>query len=207
MADIIRLNGDTHAQTQHLLPWYVTGALAGKELILVEDHLAECSECREDAEIEKTLARHVRTLPCDVERGWHTLKARIDGGQPQASRKAALFGRRIPILWAVAAQAASLAVLAPLMAFTLTRPPLLYRTLGAPPAAGIGNLIVVFEPKSSEAAVRAILTQNQARIVDGPTGADAYVLQVAPDRRAAVLAKLRSDRNVAVAEPIAATGR
>ena len=208
MADIIRLNGDPHAQTQHLLPWYVTGALADKELSLVETHLGECAECREDVEIEKTLARHVRTLPCDVERGWQTLKARLDGaalaGPP---RKATLLGRRIPIGWAVAAQAASLAVLAPLIVLTLLRPPLLYRTLGSAPAAGVGNVIVVFEPRASEASLRAILLQNQARIVDGPTGADAYVLQVAPDRRAEVLARLKSDQNISLAEPIEWTGR
>jgi hypothetical protein len=125
MADIIRLNGDPHAQTQHLLPWYVTGALAGKELSLVEAHLIECADCREDAEIEKTLARHVRTLPCDVERGWQTLKARLDGAQAAPPRKATLLDRRIPIGWAVAAQAASLAILAPLIAFTQARPPML----------------------------------------------------------------------------------
>jgi anti-sigma factor RsiW len=109
MADIIRLNDDPHAQTQHLLPWYVTGALEGRELAQVEQHLAECPECREDAEIEKALAHQVRTLPCDVERGWATLKARIDGGQ-KATPKASLLSRRIPLAWAIAAQAASLAI-------------------------------------------------------------------------------------------------
>jgi hypothetical protein len=207
MADIIRLNGDPHAQTQHLLPWYVTGGLDGKELILVETHLNECAECREDAEIEKSLARHVRTLPCDVERGWQALKARIDGAKAAPPRKVTLFGRRIPIGWAVAAQAASFAVLVPLVVFTPVRPQLLYRTLGSAPAPAPGNLIVIFKPKSSEAALRAILTQSEARIVDGPTSTDAYVLQVAPERRAAVLARLKSDRNISLAEPIGGAGR
>jgi hypothetical protein len=207
MADIIRLNGDPHAQTQHLLPWYVTGALEGKESALVEAHLCECSECREDAEIEKALARHVRTLPCDVERGWATLKARIEGPQPAAPRKATLFGRRIPIGWALAAQAASLAVLIPLVALAPARPPLLYRTLGSPPAPARGNVIVVFTPRSSEASLRTILLRNQARIVDGPTSTDAYVLQVAPDHRAEILARLRADHDVALAEPIDDAGR
>ena len=200
MADIIRLNDDPHAQTQHLLPWYVTGALEGKELAQVEQHLGECAECREDAEIEKALALQVRTLPCDVERGWATLKARIDGAAP-APRKAPLFSRRIPIGWAVAAQAAVLAVVVPIMTFAPARGPPSYRTLGAPPAAS-GNLIVVFRPDAPEAALRAILTRNQARIVDGPTTTGAYVLRVAPERHAAVLARLRGDRLVAVAEPL-----
>jgi anti-sigma factor RsiW len=199
MADIIRLNGDTHAQTQHLLPWYVTGALTDKEAAQVETHLAECAECRADVEIEQTLARQVRTLPCDVERGWATLKARIDEAKT-ARRKAALFDRRVPLGWALAAQAASLAVL--VLTYALVQPQLAYRTLGAAPSAAAGNLIVIFRPDSSEATLRATLMRNQARIVDGPTATDAYVLHVAADRRPAVLMRLRNDSSIALAEPI-----
>jgi len=199
MADIIRLNGDIHAQTQHLLPWFVTGALTGKEAAQVEKHLAECADCRADLEIETTLAREVRTLPCDVERGWATLKARLDEVKaPQ--RKAALFDRPVPLGWAVAAQAASVAVL--VATYILAQPQLVYRTLGAPPSAARGNLMVIFRPDSSEATLRATLMRNQARIVDGPTAADAYVLQVPADRRPAVLTQLRSDSIVALAQPI-----
>lgn len=199
MADIIRLNDDPHAQTQHLLPWYVTGALDGKELAQVEQHLSECPECREDAEIEKALAHQVRALPCDVERGWATLKARIEG-VPAAPRRAPLFSRRIPIGWAVAAQAAILAVVVPVLTLAPVRLPLTYRTLGAPPAAG--NLIVVFKPDAPESVLRGILTENQARIVDGPTPTDAYVLRVAPERQAMVLARLKGDPSVSLAEPL-----
>jgi anti-sigma factor RsiW len=203
MADIIRLNDDPHARTQQLLPWYVTGALEGKELAQVEKHLSECAECREDAEIEKALAVQVRALPCDVERGWATLKARIDSGQP-LPRKTPLFSRRIPLVWALAAQAAVLAVVVPLMTFAPVRP---FRTLGAGPVAASGNLIVVFRPEAPEAAMRAILTQNQARIADGPTPTGAYVLHVEPGRQAAVLQELRGDRAVVLAEPLDGAAR
>jgi len=197
MADIIRLNGDAHDQTQHLLPWFVTGALTGKEAAQVEKHLAECADCRADMEIEKTLAREVRALPCDVERGWATLKARIDQART-VRRKPGLFSRRIPIGWAVAAQAASLAVVVAMVAYTLTQPQLLHRTPGAP----AGNLMVIFRPDASEATLRAVLMRNQARIVDGPGPTHAYVLLVAADQRPAVLARLQGDRNIALAEPI-----
>jgi hypothetical protein len=198
MADIIRLNDDPHAQTQHLLPWYVTGALDGKELAQVEQHLTECVECREDAEIEKALASQVRTLPCDVERGWATLKARIDGGRP-VPRKTTLFSRRIPLWWAVAAQAAILAIVVPILIFAPAR---LYRTVEAAPAGDSGNLIVVFRPDAPEAALRTILMRNQARIVDGPTPAGAYVLHLDPGRRAAALARLKEDPDVSLAGPL-----
>ncbi len=206
MADIIRLNGDAHAQTQHLLPWYVTGALTDKEAAQVEKHLAECADCRTDMEIEQTLARQVRTLPCDVERGWGMLKARLDHETRTVRRKPGLLSLRIPVGWAVAAQAASLAVVIPVVTWTLAQPTWLYRTQGSAPVVA-GNLIVIFKPDSPEAALRATLTRNQARIVDGPTAADAYVLQVVAAQRPAVLARLKSDSNVSLAEPLGADGR
>ena len=220
MADIIRLNDDPHVQTQHLLPWYVTGALQGQELALVEAHLAECAECRQDAEIERTLARQVRALPIDVDRVWAALRARIEGGQSAQGKtgrgkttsgkttsgkttpnKASLLARKIPIAWAIAAQAATLAILVPLMTLAPPRPQRLYRTLGSAPA-GSGDLVVMLELGSSAASLRTILMRDEARLVDGPTSVDAYVLQARPGLRAAVLARLRSDSGVSLAEPI-----
>src|ERR1700742_3615465 len=110
MVDIIHLNDDPHTQTQHLLPWYVNGTLEDSETAQVERHLSECAECREDLKMETALAGHVKALPRDVDRGWEALRARIEGGQA-APRKAALFSRRIPVGWAITAQAASIAIL------------------------------------------------------------------------------------------------
>ena len=90
MVDIIRLNGDLHAQTQHLLPWYVTGTLEDDETAQVEKHLSECAECREDVEAERALAREIRALPNDVDHGWAVLKARIDETET-APRKLSTF--------------------------------------------------------------------------------------------------------------------
>jgi hypothetical protein len=197
MVDIIRLNSDPHARTQRLLPWYVAGALKDNELGEVEAHLTECAECREDLEIERELAHQIRTLSTDSKLGWAALRSRIDSpstGLPGAT----LFSRSIPLGWAVAAQAASLAILAPIFTLALARPELLHPAH----AAAHGNLKVVFRPEASVATLRMILRQNQARIVDGPTAADAYVLHVAADQRAAVLARLKSDRNISLAELI-----
>jgi anti-sigma factor RsiW len=204
MVDVIRLHGDPHAQVQRLLPWYVNGSLEGEELAQVEAHLPGCPECQQELKTEQALARQVRTLPSDVERGWAALKARIDGSGPAPRRTPGrpLLGRRIPMGWAMAAQAASLAVLVPMLIFAFTREQPLYRTLGSAPTAASGNVVVIFKPDSSEQTLRTILMQNRARIVDGPTSTDAYVLHVAGDRRAAVLARLKGDSHVSLAEPI-----
>ena len=202
MVDIIHLNGDPHEQTQLLLPWYVNGTLAEGETEQVEKHLSECAECREDIALERALAGQIKILPGSADNGWEKIRARIEDA-PAASGKIAPFRRKIPLWWALAAQAASFAILVPLIATPLTRPaPPLYRTLGSAPAAAVGNVVVMFKPEASEAALRQILTQNQARIVDGPTAAGAYVLHVDAERRQAVLTRLKGDRNVSLAEPI-----
>ncbi len=204
MVDIIRLHGDPHAQSQRLLPWYVNGSLEGDELTQLEAHLEDCAECREDLEAEAAMARQIRTLPSDADRGWTALKAKVEGGAPAPRDAAArrLFGRRVSLGWAVVAQAACLALVIPIVALTLSRPQPLYRTLGSAPSAESGNLVVIFKPETSEQALRTTLTHNGARIVDGPTSTDAYVLHVPAARRAGVLARLKNDQGVSLAEAI-----
>ena len=46
------------------------------------------------------------------------------------------------------------------------------------PSDGRGSLVVVFDPATSQAEVQRILRSAGARIVDGPTQANAYVLEV-----------------------------
>jgi anti-sigma factor RsiW len=199
MVDIIRLNDDPHRQTQQLLAWYVTGTLDREETALVEQHLDGCAECREDLATEAVLAREIKALPGDADQGWAALKAGIDASQSGAATPA--MRRRAPARWSLAG-AAGFAIAASVATFVLMRPPVLYRTLAAPPGAVAGNLVVIFKPESPEVALRTMLVRDGARIVDGPTAAGAYVLHVAEDQRAAVLARLKSDRDISLAEPI-----
>ena len=204
MVDIIRLHGDPHAQVQRLLPWYLNGSLDGEEAAQLEAHLEDCAECREDLKAEEAMARQIRTLPSDADRGWTALKARVEGGKaaPRQGSDRALFGRRVSLGWAVVAQAACLALVIPIVAVTLSRPQPLYRSLGSAPTAESGNLVVIFKPDISEQALRSTLTQNGARIVDGPTSADAYVLHVPAARRSEILARLKADHGISLAQPI-----
>jgi hypothetical protein len=89
----------------------------------------------------------------------------------------------------------------------LSRPvlyqPATYQALGKPQAAAtVGNVIVIFRPDAREQDLRRILTLTGARLVDGPTPADAYVLRVSPDRRPAVITRLRAQREIVLAQPI-----
>ncbi|MEO6378892.1 MAG: hypothetical protein ABIO37_12770, partial [Caulobacteraceae bacterium] len=75
------------------------------------------------------------------------------------------------------------------------------------PADTAGNLVVIFRPDVSERTIRTMLRANAARMVDGPTATDAYVLHVPAASRAVVLQKLRKAADVVLAEPIDASAK
>ncbi len=212
MTQIFHLQGDRHQQAQTLLPWYVNGTLEPDEVAAVEAHLAECPECRADLEQERTLGREVASLSLDVDHGWAALRDRLE---PQPTkpmfaplrRPAAFLRRPVPMGWAITAQAACLALaVIGVVSFVIPRirtdSDAHYRTLSSATPATAGNVVVMFKPSASEQALRQALRQAGARLVDGPTTADAYVLHVEPGRRAEALSRLRANGDVQLAEPI-----
>ena len=73
---------------------------------------------------------------------------------------------------------------------------------GAKPTGEAGNLVVIFRPDASEQAIRETLRANGARMVGGPTAADAYVLSVPGAARTLALSRLRGSASVVLAEPV-----
>jgi len=63
------------------------------------------------------------------------------------------------------------------------------------------NAIVVFRNDATQAETSAALRAAGARIVGGPTAADAYLLQL-PEPAAPALARLRAERAVARVEAL-----
>jgi len=63
--------------------------------------------------------------------------------------------------------------------------------------------VVVFDPGIDEARLRALLRASEARIVDGPNDAGAYVLAVPAARVAAVRTALRAAPGVRLVESLA----
>jgi hypothetical protein len=203
MARIIRFVRDRHAEAQMLLPWLATGRLDEDERARVEAHLRDCAECRADLRLERGLAGAFAELPYEADNGWMRMRARI-AAEPQRGR----FGARLRQAlaapgrtgWALAVQfilvAAALVVLLPPWR------PAAYHALSAAKPPAPGDLIVVFRPDARAEEVTRSLRAVGARLVDGPTAADAYVLDVPDDRRAAAVAQLRSDAAVSLAEPL-----
>jgi hypothetical protein len=65
----------------------------------------------------------------------------------------------------------------------------------------------MFDPATPEAELRRVLHEAQARVVDGPTRANAYILGVAPERRAQAVEMLRAEPAVTLVEELDASGR
>ena len=99
----------------------------------------------------------------------------------------------------IAAQLAVILVLGALVVSS-DEPRAPYRTLSA--AASSASLVVVFDPAATESDFRRSLRAAGARIVDGPTQANAYLLDVPPDTREHAIRTLKADRRVVLVESL-----
>ncbi len=209
---IIRLRGDDHHEAQLNLPWYATGRLDPAEHAQVDAHLRVCAQCQEDLKFERWLTAEVPQLPITADQAWSALQGRL---RPRdVARRPGLrerLGQRLGGLlpsggggwsgWAVAAQFAVIVALAAALVLPHRQAPE-YRALGAADAPGAGDVLVMFRPATPEAEFRRMLGAGGARLVDGPTPAGAYVIRAPATRRAAIVAQLRREGDVLLAEPI-----
>ena len=206
MAKIISLHEGPHRAVEALLPWYLAGGLDADEHAQVEAHLGDCQACRAELDFERRLKAEVAALPVDVEHGWARLHRRLAarprprGPDPLAGLVRAWRAGPPWLGWALAAQAGLIAAFGLVVA--PTAPPAPYHALSAAPAAARGNVVVIFRPETSERALREALRAGHARLVDGPTASDAYVLAVPAAERARVLTTLRARVDIVLAEPI-----
>ncbi|WP_313540149.1 zf-HC2 domain-containing protein [Sphingomonas sp.] len=204
MGDLLHLRGDPHKATVLLLPWYVTGQIEPGDRLLVEVHLADCAECRDELAAERRLGSAVADLPAPSAAGWERMVAELAQTEAPAQLPRS-FLRRAG--WMLAAQAAVL-VLGVGMVLHLQRQapspaaPQPYHALGSPQQGQAGNILVMFAPDTREPALRKAIEASGARLVDGPTAAGAYLLAIAPNARAAALARLRAQAGVTLAQPV-----
>ncbi len=209
---VLNFDDPVHEEVDALLPWLVNGTLAGEALARVERHVQECPRCQRELAWQRELQSvYVASEPVpEASDSFARLRRRIEHSQSKRSVPTP----RVPAFWhglaawAPWAAAIEMGVILALGVVLLSgKPPAGgYRTLGAPgdSAAVTGTLVVEFAPQITEEELRSILRAVDARIVDGPTDADAYVLSCAAGRRAAVLKALRAQRAVVLAQPLAA---
>jgi hypothetical protein len=234
---VLKFARSPHQGTIELLPWYTNGTLEQDEAALVEQHLADCAACRaelqslrllqaayvEEATDARADAALARLLPrLDGERSAGIGRSgRLDAADPARllDRVRGAWRRRggqvMAPAWIKLAVAMQFAVI-----FALgwkvagvdrtVREDQLYHTLssGSAPAHATGSIVVVFDPAVPERELLRILKDCGARIVDGPTASNAFVLALEPNvahaGSAAVLARLKSEPAVVLAEPLQA---
>ena len=200
-ARILRLGGDEHQAAQELLPWFVNGTLDADEAAQVGAHVAQCSACQADvaAQAQWRAAADGDAPRSDVERGWATIRTRLDARVATSPRRRGAFAWWRGLQVAVAVQAAVILVMAFALVSTM-KPAEPYRALGSSMAVD-ANAIVVFRGDATQAETSAALRAAGARVVDGPTAADAYLLRL-PEPVAPALARLRAARAVASVEAL-----
>ena len=206
---IVRLDLATHQEVQQLLPWFVTATLAPDDLARVQEHLQDCKQCQADVDWQRklcALAPAAGAKP-DMERALAQLLPRL-GPQPFRPNHSTLAQRWRGLAnagsgwmrWALAAQFAVIVGLA-LMQARPAADSAAYRVLSANGNAR-GNVVVVFKPETSERELRRILHASGARLVDGPTVTDAYLLKIADAQRTTAIARLRAEPSVVLAESL-----
>jgi anti-sigma factor RsiW len=209
MPHLICSDEQPHDEAEELLPWYATGQLDPEQRALVEQHLLTCARCERQLALERRLIDQFREMAPEVESGWARLRARIDAPAPVRPRRPSAFAEfwaflRRPAVAGFAAAQLAFVIVAGGTLVSLSRPD--YHALGSAPAPAAANVIVIFRADATEGDVRDVLKAAGASIVGGPTAANAYLLHIAPGQRQLALAKLQSDDNVQMAEPIDGAG-
>jgi anti-sigma factor RsiW len=211
MMRLFRFDDPEHGEANELLPWLVNGTLDGLERTRVERHVAECVACSQEVDDLRALQAAV-ALDDDADRQATQALARIKARVHTAeSRRGAKRGMQSIVSqwgqtnrWVRYAVLAQFVLLAVMAAALLQQPtPQYYHSLGAAPktASPGSGVVVVFNEALAERDMRSLLLRLHARIVDGPSPAGAYTLQVPQEEQATALALLRHTSSVVFAEP------
>ena len=210
---VLRFDAAAHKFVDVLLPWFVNGTLEGEELALVQRHLGECPRCQQEVEWLREL--HAACIAGEAMPGasaaFRKLRGQLEesreGRDSIAASRRSRSRTRLWSRWAIAAQLVVIAVLGTLLLWS-TDGSAPYRTLAARDAAApaTGSLVVVFDPATTEAEVHRILRGAGARIVDGPTQANAYVLEVPPEQTDRAAQAIKAERAALLVEPLGPQG-
>ena len=208
---VVRIDPAAHKVADALLPWFVNGTLDRDEVALVERHLSECKRCQDEVEWLRGLyaACVAGEAGPEASSAFRKLRLRLEAPRERRARASTRgrfqLGGRPWTHWIIGAQFALIAGLGTLWLQEDRAPR--YATLGAPVAASAGVLVVMFDPATPEAELRRVLHEAEARVVGGPTRANAYLLDVAPQRRAQALEMLRAEPAVTMVEELDAAER
>lgn len=199
-----------------LLPWFASGTLAREERLLVEAHLRECAECRNELEtimsIRERTPMMFASVPGPSERLHTEVMARVRESRPDVRTEPTQregTSRRRTLLQLLGASFQQLArpSWAPTLAVLLIivqAGALSWLTLqprGPGPGvqtraieASAERIRIVFNPRATEQDIRTALIALGSRIVDGPSPEGAYVIELPVVEPALLSQRLRELR-------------
>lgn len=209
-----------HRQAWELLPWCVNGTASEEECRLVETHLKQCEDCREEFAFQRRLRAgmtlDIQAAP-DPAPGLDRLWERIDSaaGQDAEDKPSAALakarGRRPLFNYGLAAmvvlQAGVLAVFGAQFLMQHQEPgdaTGAYATLSSPgTSAARATIRIVPAPAMRIEELGNLLLRLQLQIVAGPSEAGVYSLAPTAERydTAGQLAQLRAIAGIRFAEP------
>jgi anti-sigma-K factor RskA len=204
---VLPFGASTHAAADALLPFYVNGTLRGEEHAFVEQHVRACEQCQNEVDwLRKTFAALAadgliqaapRVVPPAAQESDNGGRQRNWAARIQRELRTTHSWTR----WLLAAQLAAIVVLGTFLAAD-TRDVASYRTLGVPNASAQlhDTIAVMFDPGITESEMQRIVLGIGARIVDGPTSTDVYVLEIPAGRVDQALQALGTERGVRLAE-------
>lgn len=212
-----------------LLPWYVNGTLAEEERRTVDDHVIQCEACRQElkelGQLKAWLQASHTAAPVPSADLFARVRARIEETDPavQSPQRVevptesglgerlsaglhALFAPRWAPIVATAVIVLQLAAIVGLLSLRFEGRQEQFGTLSGPamkppePLAGM-RFRVAFQERVSEQAIRALLQTLGGRIIDGPSAAGFYQIEILPSTKNAaspekVLQRLRSRADV-----------
>jgi anti-sigma factor RsiW len=191
-----------------MLPWYVNGTLDDDERAMVQCHVDECAQCRDEIEWLREL--HAACVACadqdSASQGFGGLRRKLGGRVDETPPPRRGFWAALPPVWRTVA-VAQLAMIVALGAMVVNgnENAARYRTLGSADATSAeGSVVVVFDGTTTEAQMRTLLRNAGARVVDGPTQSNAYILAIPAEDQARALKLLHASRGVTLAQPLVA---
>jgi anti-sigma factor RsiW len=172
-----------HAQAWDLIPWYVNGRAAEDERADIEQHLAQCGECRVEVEAQRRVMAEMKGAPL-IESMPHAslqkLWARIDATPESSAQPRRSGAPRQTVRWLAAAaivEAVLLGVLAVYALPTQQQSAAEFRTVSnASTAVGAPGVRAVFSPALTLGELQTLLERSKLTIVAGPSEAGVYTL-------------------------------
>ena len=174
----------SHDAAWELLPWYVNGTLQASERARVDQHLRSCLLCHRELDEQQQLDELVHeseTVRISPRSSFDSLMRRIDSSTRADSGRS--FGYRARFVSWLPVAAALLAVGVVLVVLYSANPDRSgdFRTLSSETPilpSDATALQMVFAQHATEEEIRNLLAGIGGRIVDGPSGAGVYTIEL-----------------------------